>query len=102
MIRLNFIRTLLAVALIFQPALCFAGEMAVSMSKRDSEAGAVSTPTSKAAVLNGQPMPSAQNTCLGYTYDKNGNRTSTTTDSLTTNSAVWGASAYPCFLWTAP
>jgi hypothetical protein len=102
MIRLGFIGTLLAVALISQPALCFAGEIAAGTSKRESEAGAVARRTTKAAVLTSQPMPSGQNTCLSYAYDKNGNRTSMTTDSVATNSAVWGASAYPCFLWRAP
>ena len=43
----------------------------------------------------------AQNQCLSYTYDKNGNRTSQNNRAFGTT-ATWGASTYGCFNWTSP
>ncbi|TIR16165.1 MAG: hypothetical protein E5X33_29710 [Mesorhizobium sp.] len=41
------------------------------------------------------------NTCIAYSYDANGNRTSQTTSvGGTPVSAVWGSGVWGCFKWT--
>jgi len=37
-------------------------------------------------------------TCISYSYDANGNRTSQTTAS--TGAPAWGSGAWGCFVWT--
>ena len=43
------------------------------------------------------------NSCVVYSYDENGNRTSqTNTIGSTEESPTWGSGVFGCFSWTAP
>ena len=46
-----------------------------------------------------QLMLAAQNLCIAYSYDRNGNRLNQVSSGLT--QATWGGASYPCFVWTA-
>ena len=48
-----------------------------------------------------QTTAATQNMCTSFAYDKNGNRLSQTTAALGAQPSVWGASTYPCFVWSA-
>lgn len=43
---------------------------------------------------------SAQNQCMIYAYDHNGNITARTDQTF--GAATWGSSVFGCFTWTAP
>lgn len=51
-------------------------------------------------VLAALQAVSAQNQCMSYAYDHNGNITSKTDQTF--GQATWGSSAFGCFTWTAP
>jgi len=42
----------------------------------------------------------AQNLCVAFTYDANGNRTSQTSETTAASGAKWGERSFPCFVWT--
>lgn len=42
----------------------------------------------------------AQNLCMVFTYDANGNRTSQTSETTAASGAKWGERSFPCFVWT--
>lgn len=52
-------------------------------------------------VLAALQAVSAQNQCMSYAYDHNGNIL-TKTDQAFSASPTWGSSAFGCFTWTAP
>jgi len=57
------------------------------------------------AYVNGEVIAAlqgiaAQNQCLLYTYDHNGNITARVDQGFGT--AAWGSSVFGCFKWTAP
>jgi len=46
-------------------------------------------------------LNAAQNLCITFTYDANGNRVTQISASLPNQNAVWGSSRFPCFTWAS-
>ena len=44
---------------------------------------------------------STPNTCIRYTYDLNGNRTTQVNSAFGAPGVTWGSAVYGCFSWTA-
>lgn len=47
-----------------------------------------------------QALLAAQNQCISFAYDKNGNRITQTSNGIPSQQPVWGTSAYACFVWS--
>lgn len=62
---------------------------------------AISVATVSVVPVFAELLLAAQNMCLDYSYDLNGNRLSQTVSAAGT-SQTWGSTTYPCFEWTAP
>lgn len=96
MTKLQFGKVLTCAILLMQAARAPAAE-----AEPVSRAGAakVSSILGEQLAVVTELMLAAQNLCIAYSYDQNGNRLNQVSSGLP--QATWGAASYPCFVWTA-
>lgn len=77
-------------------ALALVSGLALSAAPAQAHVLALIAPNASSYVLASVPPTSS---CFQYTYDRNGNRLSSSTSTVVNGGAVWGSATYGCATW---